>query len=125
MEINRLSIFTGIALILLGTGFYFATGSYSATAVIPFIYGLAFSGLGYLGKKIESLQTHTAYATLLLGVFALFSTLNGFISMYQLFQGVPVEKSTAAIAQGAMFIACFLFLYFGIRSLLRNRQTTE
>lgn len=121
MEINRLSIFTGIALILLGVGFYLVTGVYSFTAVIPGLFGLVFTGLGYAGKKMESLKKHTAYAALLLGIFALFSTLNGFLSMYQVFQGVPVEKSTAAIAQGAMFIVCFLFLYFGIRSFLRNR----
>lgn len=121
MEINRLSIFTGIALILLGTGFYFATGSYSVTAIIPAIFGITFTALGFFGKKIDAMEKHTAYAALLLAIFALFSTLNGFVSMYQLFQGLPVEKSTAAIAQGAMFLACFLFLYFGIRSILRNR----
>jgi len=121
MEINRVSIFTGIALIFLGSGFYLVTGTLGVTAVISFLFGLTFTGLGYLGKKFISLQKHTAYAALLLAIFALFSSLNGFISMYQMFSGLPVEKSTAAIAQGTMFVACFLFLYFGIRSLLRNR----
>jgi len=90
--------------------------------VIPALFGLAFSGLGLLGKKIESLQKHTVYGAILLAIFGLFSTLNGFIAMFQLFQGVPVEKSSAAIAQGSMFVVCFLYLYFGIRSILRNHS---
>ncbi|MGF1670945.1 MAG: hypothetical protein ACFCU6_10875 [Balneolaceae bacterium] len=120
---TRLTIYTGVGLIITGTGYYFITGMINATSLLSVITGTAFAGLGILGQKIESMRKHFIYAALLLAILTLFSTISGFVSLFRLVQGIPVERSSASIAQGTMFIICFLFVYFILRSLFREQRS--
>ena len=70
------TLYTGIALIILGIGGYLASGAASVTALIPAFIGAVFVLLGLLGRK-ETLRKHMMHATMLVALLAIGGTFRG------------------------------------------------
>ena len=117
---DRLTIFTGAALILLGAGYYVISQDFVPTAYIPVLFGFVLILLSQIGKRVQGLGKHANIASILLAIMGLFSTLNGFLALIQQNQPGADENSTVIIAQGSMFIICFLYLFFAIRVSMRR-----
>lgn len=122
---SKLSINTGIILIVLGILSYILTGAASVTALIPSFFGIAFVGLGFLAKKSESMKKHSMHAALLLAILGLGGSFGGLISMIGAIGGEAPERLGASIGQAIMAIVCIVFLVAGVKSFIDARKAKK
>jgi len=123
--VTKLSIYIGIALIILGLASYIITGAASATALIPAFFGLAFVGLGILGDKKESMRKHSMHAAILLAILGLGGSFTGLLNVFGVLGGQELEQPAAAYAQAVMALICIFFIIAGIRSFLEARKNPK
>ena len=118
----KLTINIGVLLIILGIMSYILTGAASATALIPAFFGLAFIGLGALGKKNESMRKHAMHAALLLAILGLGGSFGGLLNAIGMIGGEMPERLGASIGQALMALICIFFLIAGIKSFIDARK---
>jgi len=120
--VPKLTINIGVLLIILGIFSYILTGAASATALIPSFFGLAFIGLGALGKKNESMRKHAMHAALLLAILGLGGSFGGLINMIGMIGGETPERLGASIGQAVMALICIFFIVAGVKSFIDARK---
>ncbi|MGH9632550.1 MAG: hypothetical protein ACRD7E_29950 [Bryobacteraceae bacterium] len=116
----------GVALIVLGLGGYFGTGSDSVTALIPAFFGLVLVILGMMARDPGKLKIamHLAAAVGLLGFLG---TVPGLMRIGAVLGGdETVARPNAVIAQAIMAVLTGVFLVICIKSFIdaRRRRTT-
>jgi hypothetical protein len=111
----------GIALIVLGLGGYFGTGTTSLTALIPAAFGVVLAILGVLARNPakRALFMHIAVVVGLLGFLG---TAGGIVKTATLIAGGEVKRPEAAVAQAIMAILMLIFLVLCIRSFIAARR---
>jgi hypothetical protein len=121
----KVTIATGVLLILLGIGFYVGIGETSFTALIPSFFGLPIVAFGLVGRK-ESARKHAMHAAVL---FALLGRLGavrmGFAKWSLMAQGVPIPRPMAAVEQLIMAIICGAFVILCIISFIKARKVPK
>lgn len=124
MGMAKIAIGTGVLLVLLGVGFYVATGSTHATALIPAWFGLAIGFCGQFGNtedtKTRALWMHIAVLLGLLGfLFPGFRALRSSLHASTLtdVQRIAMQESWAMAA------ICLVFTVLCVRHFIMNRRT--
>ena len=85
----------GVAMILLGAGFYLGTETQSVTALIPAFAGILFVLLGVLAFK-EGLRKHVMHAAAALGLLGMIgSGVRGIPQAIKHFSGEQLDKPAA------------------------------
>jgi hypothetical protein len=105
-----------VALILLGFGGYFGTGTSSLTALIPAFFGLVMLMLGMLARSDAARKhaMHAAAAVALVGLLgALFSLLRS---------PLDLRPAMAVFSQVAMIVLLAVFLALCIKSFRDARR---
>lgn len=120
----QFTIFTGIALVLVGVVGYFATGMVSVTALIPSFFGVVMAGLGTMAKNPARLKLAMHLAALL-GVLGLAGSAKGVPAVFQMLSGIEVALPAAQIARTAMFIICLVFVIACVRSFIAARKARQ
>jgi peptidoglycan/LPS O-acetylase OafA/YrhL len=120
--VPKLTINIGVLLIILGILSYILTGATSATALIPSFFGLAFIGLGALGKKNESMRKHAMHAALLLAILGLGGSFGGLMNLFGMIGGETPERMAASIGQALMALICIFFIVAGVKSFIDARK---
>ena len=115
------TLYTGVALIVLGIGGYVVSGAASATALIPAFIGAVFVLLGLLGRK-DSLRKHVMHGSLLLALLAVGGTFRGITGVVAWLGGTPPERPMAVVVQAITALLCALLVAGGIRSFLAARK---
>jgi hypothetical protein len=115
------TLYTGVALVVLGIGGYIVSGAASITALIPAFIGALFVLLGLLGRK-ENLRKHVMHAAILLALLALGGTFGGITKLLAWLGGTPPERPMAVVAQAITALLCVLLIGGGIRSFLAARK---
>jgi hypothetical protein len=115
------SLYTGIALCVLGIVGYVASGAASVTALIPAFIGAAFVALGLLGRR-ESLRKHMMHVAMLLALLAIGGTYRGVNGLIAWASGTTPERPMAVVAQVITAVLCLLLLIGGIRSFVAARK---
>lgn len=118
----KTAIWFGLALIVLGTGGFAATGAQSPTALIPAAFGLVLVITGYLGRAPErrKLMLHIAAVVALLGFLG---GAPGLTKVAGLIGGEPVARPAAVVSQSVMALLCLVFLYLCVRSFVNARRS--
>jgi hypothetical protein len=125
MNMQRLTIIFGIALILLGAGGYISSGRASVTALIPAFFGLPLLLCGFLSIK-ESRRMMVMHIAILIGLFgAIGSGVMGFPGVIRLLTGGEVARPPAVIAQTVMAIICILYVLLCIKSFKDARKARD
>jgi hypothetical protein len=115
------TLYTGVALILLGVGGYIMSGAASMTALIPAFIGAVFVLLGLLGRK-ENLRKHVMHATMLVALLAMGGTFSGITGLFAWLGGTPPERPMAVVAKAITSLLCILLLIGGVRSFIAARR---
>ena len=115
------TLYTGIALVLLGIGGYAASDAASVTALIPAFIGAVFMVLGLLARK-ENLRKHVMHATMLVALLAIAGTFGGITRLFAWVSGTQPERPLAVVAQAITALLCILLLAGGIRSFIAARK---
>lgn len=119
----RITLFTGILLVLLGVGAYLVylpTSHSSPTALIPAAFGLLLLGLGWLGRS-ERWRMHAMHAAALVAVLGLAGSARGLLSLPALLSGGEVARPGAVVAQSAMAVICLAFVVLAVQSFVAAR----
>lgn len=119
---GRIAVITGVVLIVLALGFFFATGSAHPTSLIPGGFGLLLLICGLLANtedaKKRMLWMHIAVTVGLLGFL-----MTAFMSIKALTHWstlAPVHQ-TAAAEQMIMAVVCGIFTALCVRSFIAAR----
>jgi hypothetical protein len=115
------TLYTGVALIVLGIGGYVVSGAASVTALIPAFIGALFVILGILGRK-ESARKHVMHAAVLLALLAVGGTFRGITGVLAWLGGTPPERPMAVVVQAITALLCILLFVAGIRSFIAARR---
>ncbi|MFW5682365.1 MAG: hypothetical protein ACOC1G_05110 [Phycisphaeraceae bacterium] len=123
----KTTILTGVALILLGVGFYLGSGRESLTALIPSAIGVLIGGCGLLGtvKSPAWLRPAAMHTALGLAVLGFAATVGGVGGTITLIQGGEVERPLASVLQTCTAVVLLIFLVLGLRSFLSARRTRK
>jgi hypothetical protein len=115
------TLYTGVALIVLGVAGYALSGAASVTALIPAFIGIVFVVLGLLGRK-ENLRKHVMHVAMLVALLAIAGTFRGLLGLFAWIGGTAPERPMAVIAQVITALLCLLLLVGGIRSFVAARK---
>ncbi len=113
---SRIAILTGLLLIALGAGGYFATGQREWTALIPAAMGLLLALLGLLALK-ESLRKNAMHVAVVLGLLGFVATAH---ALYTL--GAKILEEPGLLAQSTMAVICGAFVALSVKSFLDARR---
>lgn len=106
---------TALGLVLSFTGVFFfaATGGSSFLILLPSLFGLLFMGLAYLA--VRRLRARTALIlTSLLGLFGMFSSVQGSFESLSFLLGASVASPLLALAHSLLFLACLFVVYMSV-----------
>jgi hypothetical protein len=115
------SIYTGLALIILGVAGYFGSGAVSVTALIPAFIGVVLLLLGLLARN-EKLRKHSMHVAMLVALLAIGGTFRGILGVFAWLGGTPPERPLAVVSQTVTAVLCLLLLIGGIRSFIAARR---
>ena len=114
------SIGFGIALILLGLGGYFATGTEHPTALIPAAAGILLIVCGLLARN-PKLRMHAMHGAALIGLLGFFGSVSGIPQLIKLFAGDTIARPAAAVSRSIMAVLCLAFVVLTVRSFVTAR----
>lgn len=110
----------GMLLIITGVVASLITGQ--PTAIIPAPFGLLIALGGFVAIKKPEFKKHAMHVNALLALIGILATLMGMVAGLQYLFGLEIERPVAAAVQSAMFILCFIYMYFSVRSFVRARS---
>jgi len=117
------TLYTGIALIVLGVAGYAFSGAASVTALIPAFIGAGFVLLGLLGRK-ENRRKHAMHVSMLLALLAIGGSFRGITGLFAWLGGAPPDRPMAVVAQAITALLCLVLLVGGIRSFIAARKAS-
>jgi len=121
----KVTIATGVLLVLLGIGFYIGVGASSFTALIPSFFGLPIIAFGLVARK-ESARKHAMHAAVLFALLGLLGAVRMGAPKWALMrQGVPLDNAMAAVEQLVMAIICGAFVILCIISFIKARKAPK
>tara|TARA_Y100001970_G_C13659002_1_gene567377 strand:+ start:103 stop:471 length:369 start_codon:yes stop_codon:yes gene_type:complete len=114
---------TGLALIILGIGFYFYSDSGSLTPLIPSILGAIIYALVLLSEKFPNQHKHFAHANLFLFAMGCGATGQHVLPILNyIFKGIELENALKSIENFTAFMLCLAAIVAGIKSFRDARK---
>jgi Ca2+/Na+ antiporter len=107
----------GAALVALGVIVTIASGSGSATSLIPAFIGVVFLVLGLVARSRDGLRPHLMHGAAALALLAILGSLGSAIG-----RGA---EGWALFAQIATIVLCAVFLFFAVQSFRQARLARE
>jgi len=115
---------TAVVLIVLGLGAYVGTGGVSVTALIPAFFGIAFAGLGALGRK-DRFRVPAAYGGIVLSVIGLLGSVSGIPKVIAYLAGGEVARPAASIAQSIMALVLLVLVVRLLKFVVAERRHAQ
>ena len=114
---------TGLALILLGVGFYFLSETGSITILIPAFLGAIVYALVLLSEKFPNQHKHFAHVNLFVLAAGCGATYKSVFAICDyLFKGEALARPLASIEQFTTFMLCLAAIIAGIKSFVDARK---
>lgn len=106
----------GVAMILLGGGFFVGSKPRSAISLVPAFIGVVFVVLGVLGRQ-ERWRKHAMHAAALLALIGSIAT-----TLVDVAFGSGEERRGAVLEESLMAILCAVFVALCVRSFVAARR---
>lgn len=110
----RITILTGVILILLGAAFFVATGMAHFTALIPAIFGVILAVLGFAAGR-ESIRKHVMHAAVLVGLLGVLAAVGNVARK-------PDFTSLAVVETAVMGVILIVYVAMCVRSFIAARK---
>lgn len=129
----NVAVICGVLLILIGLGgFGLAVATLPpgsgvgrvVTALIPGIFGLILTLLGFLAKSKENLRKHLMHAAVLVALIAFLATVSSFLKLPSLLDG-SAERPLAIVSQFLTSVISLVFITLSVKSFIDARRTSE
>lgn len=124
LNMPRLTVGFGISLVLIGLGFYFASGRSSLTALIPAAFGIVLIVLGIVAERAAS-PKHAMHLAAVVALLGILGSLNGFPPFFRMLGGGSVERPLAAAGKVAMAVDLVAYLCYSVRSFRAARKARK
>jgi len=121
LNMPRLTVGFGISLVLIGLGFYLASGRSSLTALIPAAFGIVLVVLGIVAERAASTK-HAMHLAAVVALLGILGSLDGFPPFIRILVGDPLDRSLAAVAKVCMAVSLASYLSCSIRSFRAARK---
>ncbi len=118
----RVAIAFGVILLLIGVGFYAATGAASVTALIPAFLGIPMALAGLVALR-QQLRAHAMHATAFIGTLGFLACVPGLLKLPALLRGAPVLRPVAVVEQALTAVVCLVFVALCVRSFINARRS--
>jgi FtsH-binding integral membrane protein len=122
MDMPKVTIGFGAALVVLGLVGYFGSGAESVTALIPTFFGIILAALGVVAQN-ESRRPHAMHAAAALAVIGLLGSFMGLFQLPDLLTGEPVDRPWAVGVQSIMAVVLVVFVALTVRSFMNARRS--
>lgn len=123
---SKITIFFGIALIIVGVVGYAAGNFVHITAMIPAFIGIIIALMGLIAQAKENLRKHVMHVAVLVGLLGLIGTSVRWIPALIIFlSGGEVKNSAAFISQTITAVLCLAFVILCVKSFVDARRTRE
>jgi FtsH-binding integral membrane protein len=123
MDMPKVTIGFGAALVVLGLIGYFGSGAESVTALIPTFFGIILAVLGVVAQN-ESRRPHAMHAAAALAVLGLLGSFMGLFQLPALISGdTSVERPWAVAVQSVMAVVLAVFVALCVRSFMDARRS--
>ena len=114
---------TGLALIVLGVGFYFLSETGRITILIPAFLGAIVYALVLLSEKFPNQHKHFAHVNLFVLAAGCGATYKSVFAICDyLFKGEALARPLASIEQFTTFMLCLAAIIAGIKSFVDARK---
>lgn len=117
-----ISLWLGIALVLLGIVAYVLSEFASVTALIPTFFGVVIAGLAVAGPRTAR-ERLAAYGIGLLAVLGAVGSARGLTDLVALLSGEEVESVIAPVSQGLMILVCLVLLVAVMQYLFGSQSS--
>ena len=118
---GRMMIGVAVVLVVLGLAGYVGTDRVSVTALIPAFFGIAFAGLGALGRK-DRFRVPAAYGGIVLSVIGLLGSVPGIPKVIAYVGGEEVARPAASIAQSIMALILVVLIASLLKFVVAERR---
>ncbi|MBD3258975.1 hypothetical protein GF377_11120 [candidate division GN15 bacterium] len=118
---TKITIWFGVAFIVLGLIGYFATGMASVTALIPAFFGIVFVCLGWIARY-DRFRKHVMHGAAILAFLAVAGSFRGIPQAMSLMSGGHVERPAAAVSQAIMAVLALIYVVLAIKSFVDGRR---
>jgi uncharacterized membrane protein HdeD (DUF308 family) len=118
MPMPKITIATGVLLILAGVGGFAAYGS--PTALIPAGFGVLLVACGAVALK-DNLRKHAMHAAAMLGTVGFLAASPGLFKLPALAAG-QAARPAAVVMQSIMAVICLVFVVLCVRSFIEARR---
>lgn len=122
----RITIVTGIILVVLGLGAYvyaMSTGSASVTALIPAFVGVPILLLGLGAARWPARRALLAHIAVALALIGMIGAGRGLLSLPKLFTDPDaVARPAAVIVQSIMVVVCLVYVILAVHSFIAARR---
>ena len=120
----KLTIVTGVSIILLSVIFIFLINTVSIKTVTPALIGFSLLFMGLLALR-ESWRPHAIHVAGLVAMFGIICSLGALWQFFLLLFGEAPQYTLIPIAGTVVFLLCTIFLIFAIRSFIQARQAKK
>lgn len=123
MDLPKVTIGVGGALIVLGAVGYVGSGASSVTALIPAFFGVVLAVVGVLADRTDmrKLWMHVA---VVLAVVGILGSAMGLVDLPALISGdTDVERPWAVAVQSIMAVVLVVYLVLAVRSFVAARRS--
>jgi hypothetical protein len=117
----NITLVIGIALIGLGLGGYFGTGTSSLTALIPAVFGAILALLGFMARD-EAKRKVAMHIAVLIGLIGFLGSVPGLMKLPALLGGQEVARPAAVISQSIMGVLTAVFVALCVKSFIDARK---
>jgi hypothetical protein len=120
----NITVVIGIALIALGLGGYFGTGTTSLTALIPAVFGAILALLGFMARD-EAKRKMAMHIAVVIGLVGFIACVPGLIKLPALLAGHEVARPPAVISQSIMGVLTAIFVALCVKSFIDARKARQ
>jgi sulfite exporter TauE/SafE len=120
----NITLVIGIALIALGLGGYFGTGTSSLTALIPAVFGAILALLGFMARD-EAKRKMAMHIAVVIGLVGFLGSVPGLMKLPSLLAGQEVARPAAVISQSIMGALTAVFVALCVKSFVDARKARQ
>lgn len=119
----KVTILTGLILVVMGLGGYFGSGGASVTALIPAFFGLPILAAGFIALN-ETRRKHAIHSAVALALIGFLGSVPGLLKLGSLLSGTA-ERPMAVAMQGAMALLLAVYIVLCVQSFIAARKARQ
>lgn len=121
LAMAKITLWFGLALIVVGVVGFVGSGAESVTALIPAVFGVVLAALGIIGAD-DNRRMMAMHIAVLIAIVGIIGSVGGLVILPDLLSGNDVERPWAVGVQSVMALGLVAYVALGVRSFIAARR---